>query len=286
MLAVFDRSFYLECAGGRLVCFGPDSLGLGPLNAASALPENVDLAAAGVRPGALVSFGADRIGISGGPSFSLAGAIEWYPPPAHVAWRPAGLRWGLRMLTEVARQRAPEQGLGTLIPALAAGESLRVSSTGPACLLLPTAIRGVGALAQWLTLWARRLDDAIPPPPSEVEALIGLGPGLTPSGDDVLAGAMIALRAFSQAALADRLAAWALPRAETATGRISYAHLSAAATGEGAGALHDLLVAITAPDAASLASALDRLARIGHCSGWDALAGSAAALRALCRRAN
>jgi hypothetical protein len=114
-----------------------------------------------------------------------------------------------------------------------------------------------------------------------VDILIGLGPGLTPSGDDALAGAMIALHTFSQAALAARLAAWALPRAAAGTGKISCAHLAAAAEGEGAGALHDVLAALSSPDAASLATCLDDVARIGHCSGWDALAGSAAVCAAL-----
>jgi hypothetical protein len=110
------------------------------------------------------------------------------------------------------------------------------------------------------------------------DALIGLGPGLTPAGDDFVGGAMIALRAAGEAGLAARVAAWALPLAETRTGRISRAHLACAASGEGHEALHALL---GAPEgSARFAESLARLARIGHTSGLDAAAGALLALAA------
>ena len=103
------------------------------------------------------------------------------------------------------------------------------------------------------------------------DALIGLGPGLTPSGDDFVGGAMIALRAFGRHALADRIAGWALPLARERTSRISRAHLECAAQGEGHEALHDLLCSFDKKH-------LERLARIGHSSGTDAAAGALLAL--------
>lgn len=99
------------------------------------------------------------------------------------------------------------------------------------------------------------------------DALIGLGPGLTPAGDDFVGGAMIALRSFGRAELADRLAAWALPLAKQRTNRISRAHLESAAAGEGHEALHALLGSFDAKH-------LEALGRIGHTSGLDAAAGA------------
>jgi len=101
--------------------------------------------------------------------------------------------------------------------------------------------------------------------------LIGLGPGLTPAGDDFVGGAMIALRNFGQGALAARIADWALPLAKGNTNRISRAHLECAAAGEGHEALHDLLCTFDKKH-------LERLARIGHTSGLDAAAGALLAL--------
>ncbi len=107
------------------------------------------------------------------------------------------------------------------------------------------------------------------------DALIGLGPGLTPAGDDFVGGAMIALRACGKnagdGALADRIAAWALPLARTNTNRISRAHLECAAVGEGHQALHDYLASGSERD-------LALLRRIGHTSGIDAAAGALHAL--------
>jgi hypothetical protein len=105
------------------------------------------------------------------------------------------------------------------------------------------------------------------------DALIGLGPGLTPAGDDFVGGAMIALRTFGYVDTAERIAAWALPLAGERTNRISRAHLECAAAGEGHEALHDYLGSFGP-------TALERLARIGHSSGLDAAAGARAALRA------
>lgn len=107
--------------------------------------------------------------------------------------------------------------------------------------------------------------------------LIGLGPGLTPAGDDFTGGAMIALRAFGEAALADRIAGWALPLAATYTGKISRAHLRCAAAGEGHEALHELLRVLNRGQRA-VDRALAALSRIGHSSGRDAAAGALLAL--------
>lgn len=114
------------------------------------------------------------------------------------------------------------------------------------------------------------------------DALIGLGPGLTPAGDDFVGGAMIALRAAGEVGLADRVAAWALPLAETRTGRISRAHLACAAQGEGHEALHALLG--SAGGTQRFEESLARLAGIGHTSGLDAAAGALLALAARRKR--
>jgi hypothetical protein len=107
------------------------------------------------------------------------------------------------------------------------------------------------------------------------DALVGLGPGLTPAGDDFIGGAMIALRAYGTnagyPALADRIAAWALPLAQERTNRISRAHLECAAAGDGHEALHRYLVSFDR-------KYYEQLARVGHTSGLDAAAGAVLAL--------
>ena len=61
------------------------------------------------------------------------------------------------------------------------------------------------AMGAWLatTLDARH---AALPIPAEAAALIGLGPGLTPSGDDFIGGMLIALRMLGKHGAADAVA--------------------------------------------------------------------------------
>ena len=150
----------------------------------------------------------------------------------------------------VGEARVPDEGLGCL---LAGQYNALATHAQPA----------LEALDEWL-----RHGLAVP---AEAAALIGLGPGLTPSGDDYLGGMMIALHALARDARAGALWRWLQPRLATATSAISAAHLAAAAEGEGHEALHRVLQGTAPP------SALDA---VGHCSGWDALAGAAAVLRA------
>jgi hypothetical protein len=136
----------------------------------------------------------------------------------------------------------------------------------------------LASLAGWIHVALGRESSA--DPPAAIADLVGLGPGLTPSGDDVLAGALIGLHAFARADVAERLAGWLRPRADGRTGLVSRAHLACAAEGEGAAVLHDALNALASGDASTLAAATAAVGTLGHCSGWDGLLGIAVAATA------
>ncbi|MCY4460030.1 MAG: DUF2877 domain-containing protein [Albidovulum sp.] len=106
--------------------------------------------------------------------------------------------------------------------------------------------------------------------------LIGLGPGLTPSGDDFLSGYLVALHAIGQRDGACRLWAAIEDCARASTNLISLAMLESAAAGLGNASLHAAVNAIISGECA--ADAIDRLSRFGNSSGWDALAGVVAVL--------
>ncbi|MDX1659371.1 MAG: DUF2877 domain-containing protein [Nitriliruptorales bacterium] len=120
-------------------------------------------------------------------------------------------------------------------------------------------------------------------------ALVGLGAGLTPSGDDVLAGAVSAGLAVCRH-LEDRageavFAAVGVAVAELAVGRttsLSAALLRHAADGEMAGPARRLVAAVSRRGA--IRPALDALLQVGHASGGDLaqgiVIGVASALRA------
>jgi hypothetical protein len=112
---------------------------------------------------------------------------------------------------------------------------------------------------------------------ASAERLIGLGPGLTPAGDDFVGGAFFARAAFvrTPTTAADWAQATARVRAVAAdrTHPISAVLLSDLLAGEGYEPLHDLAAALAADAPSAAVDAAARLVRIGHSSGWDLLAG-------------
>ena len=258
VIAVFPRSLYIRDRAGRIACFGGPGLGAGPLNAlCAAWPNSVSVPA-----------NVDAHWQSG--VLHLGETLE-LDCTTTTTWQPAQPRTWQRSAfsTSLIRLAAlPARGLGLAIPTLVAQAPLPAGDR-----FQIAAFRGLLALALWLR-------EPSSPPPAAIATLIGLGPGLTPAGDDALGGALIAARLFDRADIADRLSEWVLLRARAGTSDISYAHLAAAAEGEGAAALHDTLMAL-GEDSDTFKDGVARLDRIGHSSGWDALAGAVAALTSI-----
>ncbi len=97
-------------------------------------------------------------------------------------------------------------------------------------------------------------------------SVAGLGPGLTPAGDDALAGLLFMYRTLWGVACEPRLVALA---AEAETGEISRSFLSWAARGQSIAPAHDLVVAQAAGDLAGAALCAERLRTLGASSGAD-----------------
>jgi hypothetical protein len=114
--------------------------------------------------------------------------------------------------------------------------------------------------------------------------LLGLGPGLTPSGDDFLAGVLALLHAIGLSDQRGRLWRVLVPALPLATGAISRVHLECAAEGRLAARQHLILNALLDGDPYALETALGLLAADSHTSSWDGLAGMVVALRAVLAR--
>jgi hypothetical protein len=271
VLAVFRRSFYCRSARGSLVLVAPESLGAGPLHALwsegregrpphaeEGMPVGIDLDGARACAREPLTLG-------------LRDARDW-TPPSPPRWRPARVRRSLDWLGD-AGARTPVEGLGGLLAPVA---SRRLDCAAAArSSLQRLASPAVAALAAWVRA-ALAGEAGAERPPDAIGALIGLGPGLTPSGDDVLAGALLALHALDRADVAERVATWLDARLEGRTGLVSRAHLACAARGAGAAVLHDALGALASGDGEALAAATSAVGTLGHCSGWDGLVGIAA----------
>ncbi|MDA1127690.1 MAG: DUF2877 domain-containing protein [Chloroflexi bacterium] len=123
------------------------------------------------------------------------------------------------------------------------------------------------------------------------EQLIGLGPGLTPSGDDFIGGFLFMAYHLSSAYPSELEwnvgeAEMFLLRSESKTSRISFALLTDLAGGQSHESLHDLVDGLMSRtqdfDAAAL---VRRVTEIGHSSGWDMLTGMVAGTLPVMRRA-
>ena len=248
--AVFERSFYLESAGA-FACLGGPRIELGPLNAVLEVPEGMNWRASGLRADMRCVRSAGALHL--GPRFvlSLSEARPWRPEAPPVRPDPAAVARALRAV----HTESPLHDLD-------AGRA---------------AMAGAG---RWLSAVFARAPKSAGEDLAWVSGLIGLGPGLTPSGDDFIGGVLIALHALNHPEPAQRLAGAALPAAASASNAISAAHLAAAGEGQGSAALHRLLNDVLRGDGRALEARLAAVGRIGHTSGWDTLAGSLAVLRA------
>jgi hypothetical protein len=156
------------------------------------------------------------------------------------------------------------RGALPLAPAVLAAAGRILQAIGPSgrSALHEEPYRSRGALAR------ARIDDG--DLAEAARLLVGLGPGLTPSGDDALAGVLFAVRA----ALGPDAEGVTVGLAELGeTGEISRAFLRWAARGQCLAPAHELLASAAAGDAAGAARAAGTMATVGETSGADFLLG-------------
>ena len=310
VLAAFASTLYLESEAG-VACIAPSSAPCGPLNVTMpgfVRPAEVDLGRAAWR--------ADEasLAIDGLGTFMLSPRVDWTPPlppavdaailhaglasmhAALVARPPRGEvlphvlgASPIRASREDLRSRgfprasgcpaARDEACGTPLPVLAPAPGYPLESGGDGGRAGDARFaRSVPALERWIgdASCGKCLS-----PPRPVVDLLGAGRGLTPSGDDCLAGALVALPAFGEDAAAASLARAVARHAPHRTSRLSAAHLEAACGGEAIEPVHEAIRAIAGDT--PLEQALDALERFGHGSGFDALAGVFLVVRAIAR---
>ena len=247
VVATYRRAVDLRL-GGRAVVLVTESLGEQPHGIL--LPEAV-LDGWDVRRGASVHVRPGLLEVAGTLRLSLPATV-WDPRLGPLTPHGGVARIGLAVAALQAAREAAPAGHGTgagrapWSPVTAAARAL---TTGDAALL-----ERAGA------------------------ALIGLGTGLTPAGDDVLVGFTAALTALGHSRARPIARAWAdAARARTTTVAETF-HLHAAA-GEYSGRLHELLRALLAGPPAAIPDAIHRAATWGATSGWDTLLGVELGLR-------
>jgi hypothetical protein len=270
--AVFERSFYLR-SGDMFVCVGEPAIGDGPLTLVPDLGVSRPLAGLGLYPGQPASISDRCIAIGDQVQLSFDRCVPWRQPRWPSSRSPRELN---DLGSVVARRMAlesPPEGLGRVFcrPEGGAGETPLARIARPR----------LARFESWLLGALETVSVPITASPAPVTDLIGLGPGLTPSGDDVLVGALALLDA-----LAERQAHAALARAVAAiphgsTSALSECLLKTAAAGH-LGA--DLCCVVAAVVSGAAAEAVAAIRKIGHSSGWDMMVGILTTLRAVATR--
>ncbi len=262
VLATFERSFYLDVEG-ELIAVVAEDLPEGPLTVCIAAATTDDL---GVTIDQRWSIGPNNLNSADGLVIDIANADIWHPRPVDGGIDRSSLAQGLDTLRgHLARHPLPHEGLARLVLLNAPAKSSVERAAAPAIGRLETTL-----LAGFQGQVATEFEN--------ITGLIGLGPGLTPSGDDLSGGVLIAYHRLRETSTSERLGDAILASVDR-TNIISRAHLRAAVLGYGAAPLHELLDAIFANDRPGIEVALDATAKIGHSSGFDALAGIILALR-------
>ncbi len=208
---VFERSFYLQC-GEDFLCAGAPAIGNGPLTLIA------DFGATrrgkfGVRAGEGAEISARQISL-GALRLSLDGCETWRSPAWPTAPRDAFSAEAFAALARRVASDAPAEGLA------------RAAFGMPSALgALPA--RRLAQFEGWLAGAYRGETRS----PDCVRDLIGLGHGLTPSGDDVLCGALAMLDALGEPRIRAGLTDIIVPAAPALTSPLSACFLRATAAG-------------------------------------------------------
>jgi len=259
--AVFERCFYLR-SGDDFICIGDPDIGNGPIT----LIGNLRLLAGPKSLGGqIASIDQEHITIGHSVRFTLSQSGLWRPSEWPVCPSPERLIDLCGSLTSRAAIRAPQEGLARCVTG---GEET--------CGLARVALPRIAHFERWLSGILEGSPCSAALCREAVQGLIGLGPGLTPSGDDFLVGALAVLAALGESDARAAIARAILETLPGLTTPLSGCFLRAAAAGHVGENLHRLISLIMTGD---LDAAVATAQKIGHSSGWDMTAGILTTLR-------
>ena len=232
-----------------------------------------------LRPGMEVWIGDGRLRI---PmldfSLHIPQKAAWEPRPDIMAyhWCRATIAQHARLLAQYLADSPQQDGLAPLVGPLLLGRPVR--ETPLAKIALPLLRLLVCAS------WQRNVAGV----EEAARRLAGLGPGLTPSGDDTLGGfvgvlALLSVQLSADAVPRNHLASIIANAARLRTTALSATLLEHAARGEMAEQVGELLTALALPveESEAVLKAADSVLAYGACSGGDTLLGLLLGLRAL-----
>jgi hypothetical protein len=265
VLSVFAEVCNLVSDQSEIVALVSQRVGNGPLNI---VLEREGFLFRGLEAGSPMEGDGRNIRVGEVLTVSLTGAEIWEP---RLRWEWLDADWtdlkaNLAILHDHLIAQAPVESLACLLVASPAGRcSVESAYRKAACRAIEGLLAALhGGDLQGIT--------------ASAAALAGLGPGLTPAGDDFLLGLMAGLRTWPQFLAGRGLSVEEACQAiyEAAAGRtnlLSMALLGSAREGMFGEAWHELLAALRQGKAAEVRKAADRVLGFGGTSGADALSG-------------
>ena len=258
MLHATEKVINLATDSNRLVSLVTSSIGDGPHNVVLPL-QRFDPAPS--PDTSEVSF--DQRLIVDGYRVDLLEAERWDPSPDWIAIRKhkERIHQAVPRVLEVLRTRTPDPGVLCLfddnrVASMQLDDHFIDAIKEPALHLISGLANGSGVPAMEAAL-----------------KLAGLGTGLTPAGDDLIAGAMLACWAGCCPEHTLETLPQMARQVATHTTRLSAAYIQAAAVGEFGIVWHQLLKALTQEHEEDIRELLESIVSIGHNSGAYTLAG-------------
>ncbi len=273
VLAVVSNAVYLASAGGDIFWVALDGVPLHSRGVTASIPLRT------LGNGMPFAARDGRLTIGEAVEVDMADAPTWTPPRVSPEGA-APLSEVRRRLAHVLRALAPEQQspISAVVSLLARPEDADEMSL----LFAREASASVERMA------SACLEGDVPRAVAAGEGLLGLGPGLTPAGDDFIGGMLFGMRALQSAyperyARDDQPIRVLLERAKAQTNRISHTILSDLAMGEGPEPLHDLTCCLLSEGRCDrLMLHIQHVWEMGHSSGRALLAGTLTGLLLAC----
>lgn len=269
--SIFDRTFNV-LIGDKLIGVARSDVARSPINAITDVRSDESMSSLGIRKGMKVWKEDNRMLVGDVLEITFEGAEIWRPrtrAEGHIDFEIVGRN--LELAKRLATRKSGREGLGQLLPHVDEIASEIVPHVSDPNRVVEAALPHLINLVKSV-----RVND-VQGIGQSAQKLVGLGPGLSPSADDALAGFMAALW-WTANSLGRELA-----RVRTMNGTIvdrkerttlmSQQLLKHAAIGETNEAVGEFLESILVGTAAGVKAGVERISKIGETSGIDTAVG-------------
>ena len=273
VIAVFDSSIYLQTTN-KIVCVGNKNVKNSPITIITSLPENFSFKTFKLKIEEKVFFFNRNIQIQD-TTFAFGEKTKiWHPAELKYPLVLTNVRQGVRHFHKILQHRdVKPRGFSEILFL----ENLNVEKLN----YNKKVLSEISECKHWIYQSLVKKNIACMPRPCWAENLLGLGFGLTPSGDDFIGGVMIGLYICKKVKMAQCIWRHVDENVRYLTTPIAGAHLYAASTGLGPADIHKLANAIVSATAEGMTDLVKSLDMIGQTSGWDIFAGVYVVIEAL-----